>query len=324
MILNNLLKGLLLSTAVTMSLSAHALNLRMSNAHTANQPTSIALKEMAQHIHSKTNGEINITVFTDGVLGTEQENINQIRAGILDIVRTAPQDLEKFEPSYSALILPYLFDSQDQMARAMEKIKTQLFQSSKAQGFIGIAWSDAGSRSFYTNKHPIKTPQDLNGLKIRVPNSQSIIRTVTALGATATPLPFSENYTALQQGVVDGAENSPVALVDSKHGEVAKYFTLDRHLMIPDILIISTKTWNKLTPEQQTLFADEAEIYTKRVRELSDALVEKSMAEAKEKMNVQFFDVDIEPFREKTQPLYDEIKSNPKAYDLVQQIRSVG
>ncbi|WP_176083186.1 TRAP transporter substrate-binding protein [Martelella sp. HB161492] len=315
--------GLGIATALAfgaLASSASALTLRVSDSHNADHSTVIALEEMGQHLDERTNGEVKFKVFPNGVLGTEAEMINQLRTGILDIVRTNPADLEKFNPVYSAFLLPYLFNDDASATVAMNAVKDEVFQTHLDTGFMGIAWNIAPSRSFYTVNKQINTPEDLAGLKIRVPNSRSMADAVQLLGATPTPIPFGDVYTALQQGIVDGAEGSPAALIDSKQVEIVKYFSYDRHFLIPDVMIISTKSWDKLTDEQKAIFEDEAAIYTKRVDELEAAKNAKSLKEC-EDAGVIFTEVDMTPFKARVQPLYDEIAaSNPEAAAIVDKI----
>lgn len=300
--------------------SASALTLKVSDSHNNNHSTVIALNEMSASIKERTNGDVTVQVFGAGVLGTESEMINQLRTGILDMVRTAPTDLEKFNPVYSAFLLPYLFKDDAGVEKAMNEVKEDVFQSKPDSGFMGLAWNTAGARSFYTVDREINSPEDLAGLKIRVPNSRSMTQAVEMLGATATPVPWGEVYTALQQGIVDGAEGSPTSLIDGKFVEVVRHFSFDRHFTIPDVLIMSTKTWAKLSDDQKAIFKEEAEKYTKRVAELEEEKVSKAIALSKEQ-GVVFKDVDLEPFKARVMPLYDELRANNKeAADIVARI----
>ncbi len=302
------------------STAASALTLKVADSHNSSHSTVIALKEMGHAISKRTNGQVKFKVFANGVLGTEAQAINQLRTGILDIVRTSPADLEKFNPTYSAFLLPYLFKDVSATDKAMAVIKDDVFQSHPETGFMGLTWNIANPRSFYTVNKQIKTPDDLKGLKIRVPNSHSMAQAVEMLGATPTPVPWSESYTAIQQGIVDGAEGSPTALIDSKQVEIVKYFSFDRHFIIPDMVIISKKTWDKLTDQQKQIFKEEADVYTKKVEQLESKKVDGAIAESK-KHGIVFTDVDIEPFKARVKPLYDAIaENNPEAAAIVAKI----
>nr|WP_319516965.1 TRAP transporter substrate-binding protein [uncultured Cohaesibacter sp.] len=305
-----------------LSSSAYALTLKVSDSHNNNHSTVVALKEFSSAIEERTGGDVKVQVFGAGVLGTESEMINQLRMGILDMVRTAPTDLEKFNPTYSAFLLPYLFKDDAGVEKAMNAVKEDVFHSHPDSGFMGLAWNTAGARSFYTVNKEINSPDDLAGLKIRVPNSRSMTRAVEMLGATATPVPWGEVYTALQQGIVDGAEGSPTSLIDGKFVEVIRHFSFDRHFTIPDVLIISSKTWEKLNDEQKAIFKDEAENYTKRVAALEEEKVAKAIEQSK-KQGVTFKEVDLAPFKARVMPLYDELRANNKeAAEIVSRIEA--
>lgn len=307
----------LLSTALVSTMAHSAITLKVADNHWATHPTVIALKEMGKELEEKTQGEVKLQVFSDSVLGTEKEAIDQMKMGILDIVRASPITLESYNKTYGLLTLPYLFDSREDMYSAMNTIKDELYLETEKEGFRAIAWNEAGSRSFYNSKRPIYTPEDLKGLKIRVPNSRSFIETIELLGATPTPLPFGEIYTGLQQGIVDGAEGVHTLLTEAKHGEVAKYFSFDEHFMVPDMVVIANRSWNKLTPEQQNLITELSEKYTQRVEELEQAKAQELLDLAKSELNVEFNDVDKKPFKALVEPMYVKAKENPKiAYYL--------
>nr|WP_321461921.1 TRAP transporter substrate-binding protein [uncultured Cohaesibacter sp.] len=306
--------------AGALSTAASALTIKVSDSHNNNHSTVIALNEMSANIEKRTNGDVTVQVFGAGVLGTESEMINQLRMGILDMVRTAPTDLEKFNPVYSAFLLPYLFKDDAGVEKAMNAVKEDVFNAHPEAGFMGLSWNTAGARSFYTVSKEINSPEDLAGLKIRVPNSRSMSQAVEMLGATATPVPWGEVYTALQQGIVDGAEGSPTSLIDGKFVEIVRHFSFDRHFTIPDVLIISTKTWKKLSDEQKAIFKEEAETYTQRVAQLEEEKISKAIEQAKEQ-GVVFKEVDLEPFKARVMSLYDALRAdNAEAAAIVARI----
>lgn len=186
-------------------------------------------------------------------------------------------------------------------------------------GFIGLTYYDGGARSFYTNKE-VNTPEDLAGLKIRVMENPTSIAMMDALHASAVPMAYGDIYTALQQGVLDGAENNPTALTMGKHGEVAKYYCLDEHMRIPDFLIISTQTWEKLNPEQQAL-KDAAAVSTEYHTELWKTAVEEALVQAENDYGVTITTPDKTAFRDACAPLYENLKeTNPDVYAMVERI----
>ena len=197
-----------------------------------------------------------------------------------------------------------------------------MYEISLSCGFIGVTYYDAGARSFYTNK-PINTPEDLKGLKVRVQPSPSAIAMVKALGGNPTPLAYGELYTALQQGVVDAAENNIPSFSLSRHSEVSKYFSLDEHTMVPDVLVISTKAYDKLTTEQQDALMKAASDSSELMKKLWAESEAKERAKA-EKMGVTFVEPDKAAFALAVQPMYDDLeKTNPELSALIDRIQSV-
>ncbi|MFV0438525.1 MAG: TRAP transporter substrate-binding protein [Desulfopila sp.] len=307
MILQKKLLVTVAGSLAIMALQASALTLKVADNHVTGHATVTALNEMADRVKERTNGEVELEIFSDGVLGDETDTVNQMRAGVVDMVRAFPGTLEKFDPSYKVFSMPFLFKDFDGMKTALNtEDAKKLFENSEKKGFKTLTWNTNGARSFYTKDKPIHKPEDLAGLKIRVPNSPSFVQTVEALGGAPTPLPLSEVYTAMQQGIIDGAEGSISALEEVKHGEVAKFYSYDRHLMVPDLLVIGTKTWKKLTPEQQAILEEEAQNYSDRANELFIAATEAAENSVKEKMGVEIIEVDPAPFKEKVKPLYDK------------------
>ena len=309
----------LLSTALASvsTMANSAITLKVADNHWATHPTVVALKEMGKELEKQTHGEVKFQIFSDSVLGTEKEAMDQMKMGILDIVRASPITLESYDKTYGLLTLPYLFNDRKNMYSAMKAIKDELYLETKDKGFRAIAWNEAGSRSFYNSKRPIYKPEDLKGLKIRVPNSRSFIETVELLGATATPLPFGEIYTGLQQGIVDGAEGVHTLLTEAKHGEVAKYFSFDNHFMVPDMVVISNRSWGKLTSEQQEIITKLSAKYTQRVETLEQEKSQRLLLSAKNDLGVKFNDVDTKPFKKLVEPMYIKARENKKiAYYL--------
>ncbi|MDC5719942.1 TRAP transporter substrate-binding protein [Vibrio europaeus] len=315
-----------IGAALTLGATASAFaatNLKLSHNHPRDHAVHKAMDYMAKEVKELTDGEVRIRIYPDAQLGTQRESMELMQNGALDMVKSNAAELEAFSPAYSAFNLPYLFRDKDHYYKVTDgEVGREILGSSKQSGFIGVTYYDAGARSFYTSK-PIKTPDDLKGLKVRVQPSPSAIPMVKALGGNPTPLAYGELYTALQQGVVDAAENNIPSFSLSRHSEVAKYFSLDEHTMVPDVLVISSKTYDKLTPEQQKALmkaaADSSE-YMKKLWAESEA---KERAKA-EKMGVTFVKPNKELFVKAVQPRYAEIeKSNPELGALVEKIKAV-
>lgn len=203
------------------------------------QPVKDALHFFGQQVEEKTGGEIKVAYFPDGQLGGERELVELIQANAVDITKVSSGLMESFSPLYGIFSLPYLFSNADEYYKVMDnpKIMDPVYQSTAAQGFIGIGWYDSGARNFYMSKSPIKSIEDLRGKKIRVMQSDTSIQTLKLLGASPIAMSQAEVYTSLQQGILDGAENNEFALTIARHGEVARYYTYDMHTRIPDVLL---------------------------------------------------------------------------------------
>lgn len=283
--------------------------LRLAHNQTETHPVGVSLQEFADNVTAADNG-LEIEVYPNGQFGGEENEIEQVQMGAIDMAKVSAAALESFDEEYQVFSLPYVFTTQEQYVNAMNnsEMVQQIYQSSKDQGFIALTWFDSGQRSIYC-KEPValKSPEDLKGKKVRAQSSQTSINTINAMGGSATPMDFGEVYTGLQQGTVDCAENNETALIDNSHGEVAKGYTYTEHQRTPDILIISTKTIDKLTKEQfesiQNLAIEESAKHEERWDSAIQEDIEKasSMDEP-----VQFFEIDKTPFVEATQQMRDD------------------
>ncbi len=295
-------------------------NLKLANALSEDHPTSVALKQFAEEVEEKTDGEVKIRLFLNGVLGSEREVLEQLQNGAVDITRVSAANLENFNPIYRAFNLPYIFRDEDHFYQVMTgPIADEVYQATADSGFTGLTFFDSGARSFYTKSKPINTPEDLVGQKIRVINSNVSIRMVELMGGTPTPLPYGEIYTALQQGVIDGAENNPTALTIGLHGEVAKFFSQDEHQRIPDFLVISNAASDKLTDEQKAIVKAAAVHATESFRGLWTTAVADAVTQAEAK-GVTFNKPDPAPFRAKVEPLIAEFRADPQVGPLLTRI----
>lgn len=302
--------------------AAAAKTLKLSHNQGKEVPVHKAMQIFADKVKEYTNGDIRVRIYPNAQLGNQRESVELVQRGALDLAKSNAAELEAFEPLYSVFNLPFIFKDRDHYYRVLEgDIGTQLLDAPQDKGFIGIAYYDGGSRSFYANK-PIKTPDDLKGLKVRVQPSPSAVRMVELLGGNPTPVSFGELYTALQQGVVDAAENNESALTDARHGEVVKYYSRDEHTTIPDILVMSTQTWNELTPEQQKAIRRAGKESTLAMKDLWQASTEKAVKKAKEDLGMTFIEVDKAPFIAKVQPMYQEAaQANEQVGELIEKIR---
>lgn len=227
---------------------------RLTLAHSLEptHPVHQAMVFMDQRLRELSGGSLRIDIYPGGQLGTEREAIELLQIGSLAMTKVSTAPLEAFVPTMKIFNLPYLFrDRAHYLAVLDSDIGRELLRAPVPVRLRGLGYYDAGSRSFYTIRRPVTRPEDLDGLKIRVQQSQTAMQMVSALGGAPTPISWGELYTALQQGVVDGAENNPPSFYTSGHYEVARYLTLDEHTAVPDILLISTRVWDSLSAQQQ-------------------------------------------------------------------------
>lgn len=220
---------------------------------------------LGERLAEKSGGTMRVDVYPSGQLGSERECLELVQLGGLAMTKVSASVLEGFAPEFKVFGLPYLFrDDGHKNAVLSGPIGREILAAPKSKFMLGLCYYDSGSRSFYTKTRAIRSPEDLKGLKIRVQESPMAFALIRAFGASATPISFGELYTALQQGVVDGAENNPPSFHLARHYEVCKFYSLDEHTTVPDVVIVSTHFWNSLTPRQQEWLqeaADESSVY---------------------------------------------------------------
>jgi len=317
-----------LSTALTLiglsitSVSAYAENLRFGYASNAT-PTVEAMKKFAELVDQKTQGDVTITFFPDSQLGGEREMVELLQAGLLDITKVSGGLMESFAPVYGVFSMPYLFDSQAHFYKVMDNpdIITPIYESSKDQGILGLTYYDSGARSFYTSEKIIRSVDDLKGLKIRVMQSPTSIKMVKMLGGSPIAMGQADVYSSIQQGVLDGAENNEFALTIARHAEVAKHFSYDLHSRVPDILLISSATMQRLSPNQQQAVREAAKESTEFHKQAWAQAVNDAKETSEKQFGVTFYYPDISEFQAAVQPMYDELKSEPEKYRVYEAIR---
>ncbi|HMB90591.1 MAG TPA: TRAP transporter substrate-binding protein [Rhodothermales bacterium] len=282
-----------------------------------------AMEFMAERLAETSGGTMRLDIYPSQQLGTEREAIELLQIGSLGMTKVSSSALEGFAPAYQVFGLPYLFrDDTHRFSVLKAEVGQEILRSAEPFNLRGLAYYDAGSRSFYTKERPVNTPTDLEGLKIRTQESLVAIRMVRALGGSATPISWGELYSALQQGIVEGAENNPPSFYLSRHYEVCKYYSLDEHTAVPDVLLISTVVWNDLTPQQQTWLQEAAVASAEHQKGLWAEAEQEALA-AVEQAGVEIIRPDKSLFVEQVQPLYESFRSNPQVYDLIQRVRAV-
>lgn len=253
-------------------------------AHTLPQthPVHKGILEFQKALNEKSGGTMDVKIFPDGQLGSEREVLELLQIGSVAVTKVSAATLSNFVPEYHILGVPYLFRDKKQQFDVLEgEIGKSILEKGSKFWLRGLCYYDAGSRSFYTANKAIRTPEDLKGLKIRVMNNQMAINMVEALGGSPTPMAYGELYTAIQQGVVDGAENNPPSFVSSNHHEISKYYTIDEHSSVPDVLLIGTKFWDKLSQQEKKWVQEAADESSKAQKRFWNESVEESMAVAK-------------------------------------------
>lgn len=299
--------------------------IRISHAQSETHPEHLGLLAFKEYVEERLGDKYEVQIFPNEILGSAQKAIELTQTGAIDFVVAGTANLETFADVYEIFSMPYLFDSEDVYKTVMEDsdYMEQVYESTDEAGFRVVTWYNAGTRNFYA-KTPIRTPEDLKGKKIRVQQSPASVSMVNFFGAAAAPMGFGEVYTAIQQGVIDGAENNELALTNNKHGEVAKYYSYNKHQMVPDMLVANLKFLEGLSPEEYQVFKDAAALSTEVEMKEWDKSIEEAKKIASEDMGVEFIDVDVDAFKEKVLPLHEKmLNDNPKIRSFYEYIQTV-
>ena len=296
---------------------------RVALSQSEEHPEYKGLEKFKEYVEEQLGDKYEVQIFPNELLGGQTKAIELTQTGAIDFTVAGTPNLEIFADIYEVFSMPYLFTSEEAYFAAMNDTDymNQVYASTEDTGLQVVTWYNVGTRNFYAKK-PINTPDDLKGMKIRVQQSPASIKMAKAFGAAASPMSFGEVYTAIQQGVIDGAENNELALTDNKHGEVAKYFTYSKHQMIPDVLIANYKFLNGLSEEEREVFEEAARISTETELEAWDTDVQAAKKTAEEEMNVTFIEPDINTFKEKVKDVQEEmLEDNPNIRDLYDHIQ---
>ncbi|MEM9142464.1 MAG: TRAP transporter substrate-binding protein [Bacteroidota bacterium] len=285
-------------------------------------PVHMGILDMQQFLDEKSGGKLQIKIFPDGQLGTEREVLELLQIGSVAMTKVSAASMSNFAPEYQILGIPYLFRDGQHLFDVLEgEVGQELLASGTEFLLRGLCFYDAGSRSFYTKEKPVNSPADLKGLKIRVMNDQISVDMVNTLGASATPMAYGELYTALQQNVVDGAENNIPSFVTSNHYEVCKYYAFDQHTMVPDVVVIGTKFWDTLSEQEKQWLQAAANESVERQKQYWKETVEENMKVLK-KAQVEFIYPEKEPFALKSGPVMERLLQDPKLSRYINKIQS--
>lgn len=295
---------------------------RIAHGQSEEHPEHLGLLAFQEYVEERLGDQYEVQIYPNEILGAAQKAVELTQTGAIDFVVAGTANLETFDRRYEIFSMPYLFLSEEQYQSFMNdrSYMEAVYEGTRESGLQVMTWYHAGTRNFY-GKKPIRTPEDLKGMKIRVQQSPASVAMVKAFGAAASPMGFGEVYTAIQQGVIDGAENNELALTNNKHGEVAKYFSYDMHQMIPDMLIGNRRFLEGLTQEEFQVFQEAAIRSTEVELKAWEKAVKASKAVAEEEMGVTFIPVDTGLFQEKVQGLQQEmIEKNPEIQPIYRRV----
>lgn len=308
--------------AAAVSPVAHAKEFRSADVHPDDYPTVLAVRFMGEEIARRTNGRHSIRIFTGNQVGGEKEMIEQTRIGALDLVRTNVAPMNAICPDTVVPTLPFLFRSKEHMRNVLDgPIGEAILRSCESAGFVGLAFYDSGARSLYTVNRPVARVSDARGLTIRVQQSELWIAAAEVIGAKPMPLPYGEVYTALKAGLVDAAENNLPSYDTGLHYAVAPYYSLTEHSMAPEMLLMSRKVWETLSPDDQAIFRDAARRSVPYMRRLWDEK-ERASRDLVVRQGAKIIDVDRKSFEEAVRPLYDRFITDARRRRLVEAVQS--
>jgi tripartite ATP-independent transporter DctP family solute receptor len=297
--------------------------LKLAHGLATDHPVHIAMEFMAKRCKEISGGQLQIQIYAGGQLGSEQQCVELLQIGSLAITKVSAAVMESFTDDYKVLGLPYIFRDQEHAFKVLDgEIGKELLLSTENIWLRGLCFYDAGSRSFYTINKMVETPNDLKGMKIRVMKSKTAMDMVQALGGSPTPISWGELYTALQSGVVDGAENNPPSFYTSHHYEVCKYYSLDEHTTVPDVLIISQHIWNDLSEQERDWLQQAANESVPVERTLWAESVKHSLEEVK-KAGVKIYRPDKTLYREKVKGVYESYRDQEVIYSYIKRIQAV-
>lgn len=314
---------------VRVSISTHAGSGTLIRlAHNQQDGTEIAdsIAKFKEFAEEDPDSNLTVQIYPSGILGGENEEIEMVQAGILDMAKVSSNTLGQFDDRYAVFAIPYLFEGQDHYYRAMEESQEiqKLFESTADQGFIAIGYYANGARNFYLKEDiKVDSPAALKGKKIRSMPSSTSMEMIREMGGSPVPMSSSETYTALQQGIVDGAENTELALTVNGHEDLVKSYTYTEHQYSPDIYIISTRTWNRLSENQQQALRDALTKTNDNFKTLYQSMMDEAIEEAQEHGVTIYKDIDKTALIEAVQPMHQEFADKGADYKaLLEDIES--
>jgi tripartite ATP-independent transporter DctP family solute receptor len=288
-------------------------------------PTVAATENLGKKLEAATNGRLSVQMFPSMQLGGEKETIEQTQIGAIQMLRVSVGSMGPIVDDINVVNMPFLFKNTAHAQRMMDgPIGQELLDritASPNAGLVALCWMDSGARSLYNTKRPIKSIEDLKGLKFRVIGNPIFVDMMNALGGNGVAMGYDQVFSALQTGVIDGAENNPPSYVFSNHYTAAKYYSLTEHLIIPEVLVFSKKAWTSLSADDQALvkkFAREAQLEERELwKKYETQAMEKAKAAGCEIVEI----ADKAPFQNAVKPVWD--KYGPKYQDMIKRIQTV-
>jgi len=299
-------------------------SIKLAHGLDTSHPVHLAMQYMADDLAKRSDGKLTIKIYPNSQLGSERQRLELLQIGSLGMTKVSAYSMENFVPNAALFGLPYLFRDKEHSHQFFDSaLGQELLKGSEKFLLKGLCYYDAGSRNFYTVNKNVKTPKDLKGLKIRVMESASAIKMVNTLGGAATPISWGELYTALQQGVVDGAENNLPSFHLSRHYEICKHLTLDEHVIVPDILIIGTHTWEGLNTQEQQWLKASVNASVKQQRVLWANAEQEALKVIKQE-GVQIVSPNKDVFVKQTESILKELEAEkPEVFKWVQEIKKM-
>jgi tripartite ATP-independent transporter DctP family solute receptor len=316
--------GLLGLVAALALAPAGAREFRVADTQAENYPTVQALEFMAKIVEQRTDGRHHIRVFHSRQLGEEKETIEQTRVGAIDLNRTNVAPIGSLIPTANVLALPFLFRNFDHLHDVLDHaIGEEILAGFRQHGFVGLAFYDSGSRSIYNSVRPVRSLAEMKGLRIRVQQSALMFDMIKALGAEPIELPYGQVLTGLSTGLIDGAENNWPSYVTTNHYKLAPYYTLTEHTMGPEVLVMSLRAWESLSPEDRDIFRDAARKSSSFMRGVWSGLEESSRQQARAAGNTIVADFDRKPFENAMTAIHANAVTDPDLRQLIERIRQV-
>ena len=300
--------------------------LKASDVHAVGYPTVVAVENLGKKLEKATNGRLSVQMFPSMQLGGEKEAIEQAQIGAIAFARVSVGALGPVVDDLNVFNMPYVFRNTAHMQKVIDgAIGQELLDkvTNSGKGLVGLCWMDAGARNFYDTKHAIKTVADLKGLKIRVIGNPIFVDMANAMGGNGVAMGYDQVFSALQTGVVDGAENNPPSFVFDNHYQVAKFYTIDEHLIVPEMLAMSKKIFDSMSKDDQALVIKFAKEAQQEERKLWEAYEKQAMEKAKAAgiQIIEVSDAEKKKFQDAVKPVWD--KYGPKYAATVKRIQDV-